>query len=142
MKERDGAEGRRTQDKNANQTQLFKFMEEQKREPYLISRHVGVQGLRSSVGNQARVEKLVIGTKTDLNFYDQGKKNGTTKQIYGAGVPPKETTVTAKEMPNFLVEVQVKVYYGLKMMARKFIKYGQVDSIAVHLKYTPTYYVN
>ena len=56
--------------------------------------------------------------------------------------PPKETTATAKERLDFLVEVQEKVYYGLKMMARKFRKYGQVESIAVHLQNTPIYYVN
>ena len=56
--------------------------------------------------------------------------------------PPKETTTTAKERPNFLVEVQAKVYYGLKTMIRKFRKYGQVENIAVHLQNTPTYYIN
>ena len=31
---------------------------------------------------------------------------------------------------------------GLKTMARKFRKYEQVESIAVHLQNTPTHYVN
>ena len=41
---------------------------------------------------------------------------GTATPIYGADIPPKETTATTKERPNFLVEVQAKVYYGLKTM--------------------------
>ena len=90
-----------------------------------------------SSGEPRWVEKLAIGTRTDLNDNAQGTKNGTTNQIYWAGIPPKETT--AKERPNFLVEMQTKVYYGLKTMARKFRKYGQVESIAVHLKNTPPY---
>ena len=57
--------------------------------------------------------------------------NVTLQQIYGVGILPKETTATAKEWPNFLVEVQAKLYYGLKTMARKFRKYEQVESIAV-----------
>ena len=77
-----------------------------------------------------------------MNDNNQGTKNGTTKQIYGAGIPPKQTTATAKEKPNFPVEVQAKIYYSLKMMARKFRKYELVGSIAVHLQNTPTYYVN
>ena len=55
------------------------------------------------------------------------------------GRPP---LATAKEMTNFLVDLQAKVYYGLKTMARKFWKYGQVESIAVHLKNIPIYHVN
>ena len=39
------------------------------------------------------------------------------------------------------MEVQPKLYYGLKIMARKFGKYGQVENIAVDLKIMPTYYV-
>ena len=38
--------------------------------------------------------------------------------------------------------MQAKVYYGLKLMARKFRKHGQVESIAVNLQNTPIYYVN
>ena len=34
-----------------------------KEELYHIGRHVGKQGLRSPVGNQAEIEKLAIGTK-------------------------------------------------------------------------------
>ena len=33
--------------------------------------------------------------------------------------PQKETTATTKERPNFLAEVQAKVYYGLKTIAKK-----------------------
>ena len=71
------------------------------------------------MGNQAGVKELAIGTKNDLNDDDQGTKNGTTKKIYGAGIPPKKTT---KERPNFLMEVQAKVYYDLEMIAKKFRK--------------------
>ena len=39
------------------------------------------------------------------------------------------------------MELQAKLYYGLKTMAMKFRKYGQVENIAVHLQNTPTYYV-
>ena len=52
--------------------------EQEKEESYCIGRHVGEEGLWSLVGNQAGVEKLVIG-RTDLNGNDQGTKNGTTK---------------------------------------------------------------
>ena len=48
---------------------------------------------------------------TDSNGNNLGTNNGTTKQIYGAGIPPKETTATAKERPNLLVEVKTKTYY-------------------------------
>ena len=90
MREQDGAKGRRTQDENANQTQLFWFMEEQERaESYRIGCHVVEQGSQSPVGNQAGEEKLAIGTSIDLNDNDQGMKNETTKQIYGAGITPK-----------------------------------------------------
>ena len=94
------------------------------------------------MGNKAEFEKLVIETRTDLNGNDQGTKIELKKQIYGASIPLKETTATTKERPNFLVEVQAKVYYGLKMMARKFRKYGLVKSIEVHQQNVPTYYVN
>ena len=40
------------------------------------------------------------------------------------------------------MEVQAKVYYGLKMMAKKFRKNGYVESIVVHLQNTPSFYVN
>ena len=32
----------------------------------------------------------------------------------------KETMATTKEVPSLLVEVQAKLYYGLKTIARKF----------------------
>ena len=51
----------------------------------------------------------------------------------------KETTETTKESPNLLVEVQAKMYYSLKTMARKFRKYGQVENIMIHLQNTPTH---
>ena len=59
---------------------------------------MGEQRSQSPVENQTGIEKLVIETRTDLNDNDQGTKNRTTKQIYGTGIPPKETTVTTKEM--------------------------------------------
>ena len=37
--------------------------------------------------------------------------------------PPKGDPAITKERPNFLLKRQAKVYYGLKMMARKFRKY-------------------
>ena len=82
------------------------------------------QESQSPAGNQVGIEKLVIGTRTDFNSNDQGIKNKTTKQIYGASISTKKTTATAKIRLTILVEVQAKVYYGLKTMARKFRKYG------------------
>ena len=35
---------------------------------------------------------------------------GTTAQIYGVGIPPKETIATAKERLKLLVEVKVETY--------------------------------
>ena len=64
-------------------------MGEQERETYRISHRTGKQVSRSLVGNQAGIEKLVIGTRNDLNRIDQGTKNGTTKQIHGAGSPQR-----------------------------------------------------
>ena len=39
--------------------------------------------------NQARGGKVSNWNETDLNDNDQGTKNGTTKQIYRADIPPK-----------------------------------------------------
>ena len=55
--------------------------------------------------------------------------------------PQKETTATTKVGLSLLVEVQTKLYYGMKTMVRKFRKYGKVENIVVHQKNTPTYYV-
>ena len=49
-------------------------MEEKEREPYCIDRRAVKQGSRSSVRNQTGVEKLTIGTRSDLNGNDQGIK--------------------------------------------------------------------
>ena len=49
-------------------------MEEQEKEPYCISFHAVKQRSRFLVGNQAGVEKLAIGTRTDLNSINQGIK--------------------------------------------------------------------
>ena len=38
--------------------------------------------------------------------------------------------------------MQVEVYYGLKTMAKKFRKYGLVESIVVHLQDVPIYHIN
>ena len=43
--------------------------------------------------------------------------------------PPKETTTSAKERTNLIVEVKAKTYYSLQMMSRKFLEYRQVESI-------------
>ena len=60
---------------------------------------------------------------------------------YFGQVPPpqKDTTATMKKMPSLHVQVQAKLYYGLK--TRKFRKYKQVENIAVHLQNMTTYYV-
>ena len=76
--------------------------------------------------------------RTDSNWNDSGTNYGITKQVYGAGIPPKETTATAKERPNFLVEVKAKTPYGLKTIARKFLKYGQVKRILMHQYIMPS----
>ena len=65
-------------------------MEEQEREreeSYLNGHCAGEQRPRSPAGNQAGMEKLVIGSRTDLNGNNQGTTNRTTKQIYGTGIP-------------------------------------------------------
>ena len=51
-----------------------------------------------------------------------------------------ETKPTTKEKPKLLVEVKAKTYYGLKAMARKFRKYGQVERNLMHLQNTSIYY--
>ena len=66
------------------------------------------------MGDQTGIEKLAILTKTNWN--------GTTAEIYWAGILQKETTATMKARKNLLVEVKAKTYYGLKTMARKFLK--------------------
>ena len=115
-------------------------MEVQKKEgSYCISRCADEQGSRSPVGNQAGIKKLVIETKTDSNGNNSGTNDETTKQIYDAGIPIKETTATVKEKSNLPVEVKAKTYYDLKLMARKSLKYGQVESILIHLQNTPLY---
>ena len=81
----------------------------EKEELYHIGRREGKQGLQSSVGNQAGIKKLAIGTKTDTNGNDPGIINGTTAQIYRAGILPKENTETTKVRPKLLVEVNTGV---------------------------------
>ena len=46
-----------------------------------------------------------------------------------------------KERPNLILEVKVKMYYGLKTMTRKFRKYGQLETRVVYLQNMPTSYV-
>ena len=46
---------------------------------------------RFAVQNQAGVEKFVIEMRTDLDDNDQGMKNGTIKQIYGAGISQRRS---------------------------------------------------
>ena len=55
--------------------------------------------------------------------------------------PQKKTTATTKEGLSLVVEVQAKLYCGLKTKSKKFRKYRQVENTAVHLQNTPTYYV-
>ena len=93
------------------------------------------------MGNKAEIEKLEIGTRTDSNKNDPGMINRTTAQTYGANITTKEATATVKERPNLLVEEKAKTYFGLKVMAKKFFfKYGQVESIAMHLQNATLYH--
>ena len=63
-------------------------------------------------------------------------------QLLVAGLtPPKEATETVKERSNILVEIMAKTYYGLRTRAKKFQKYGQVESIVMNMQNTPIYYV-
>ena len=64
-----------------------------------------------------------------------------TISIFWNRTPPKETTATMKESPNLLEKVKAKMYCGLKIMANKFRKYGQIENIGIHLENTPTYYI-
>ena len=59
-------------------------------------------------------------------------ENGTTTQIYGASILPKEITATEKVRPKLLFEVMAKTYYGLRTMAKNKKKFGQVESIVMH----------
>ena len=81
---------------------------------------------------------MAIGTRTDSNGNDLGMVNGTTVQIYGVGIPPKETIATAK----LLVEVKAESYCRLRTMAKKILKFGLVESISMHLQVAPIYYIN
>ena len=47
-----------------------------------------------------------------------------------------KTTSNSKERPNLLVEVMSKTYCKLRTMAKKFKKFGQVESIVMNLKNT------
>ena len=38
------------------------------------------------------------------------------------------------------MEVKTETYYGLKTMARKCLKYGQVEKILMYLENAPIYY--
>ena len=66
---------------------------------FKIFENKGLPRPQSPMGNQAGIEKLAIGTRTDSNGVDQDMINGTTAQIYGAGIPPNKTTATTKAMP-------------------------------------------
>ena len=66
---------------------------------YCIGRRMGEQGLRSPVENQARIENLAIGTRTDLNGKDQGTKMELQNKYMALVSPPKETMTTAKGRP-------------------------------------------
>ena len=88
---------------------------------YRIGCCVGERGLQSPVGRKSGIKKFVIGESCFL---------------------PKETTVTAKEKPNLLVEVKAIIYSSLRTITRKFFKYGQVESILIHLQNAPIFDVN
>ena len=47
-----------------------------------------------------------------------GVVNGSTAQIYGVAIFPKETTATVKIRPKLLVEVKAETYYGFRTMAK------------------------
>ena len=89
----------------------------------------------SAVAHVNKGRDNLRGTK--LGSRSWRTKKGTAKQIYGASFSPKETTATEKERPNLLMEVKNKTYYGLKTMARKFLKYGQVERTLMHIQNTP-----
>ena len=57
---------------------------------------------------------MAIGTWTNSNGNNSAMKNKITAQKYGVGIPPKETTTTAKVRPKLLVEVKAETYYELK----------------------------
>ena len=59
----------------------------------------------------------------------------------GLASPSKETTTTTKVRPNFLVEVKIKTYYGLRTMSKKYKKCRQLERIIMHLQNAPMYYV-
>ena len=50
-----------------------------KEDSYRTGRYTGEQELRCPVGNQAEIEKLAIGTRTDSNGNDQGTKKWNYK---------------------------------------------------------------
>ena len=54
------------------------FLKESKKEEIQHHPRVGNEGPRSPVGNQAGVEKFVIGIRTNSNRNDQDMINGTT----------------------------------------------------------------
>ena len=60
------------------------------KDSYHISCCVSKNRLKSPVGNQAEIKNLAIGTWTDSNGNDPVINNGTTAQIYGVDIPPKE----------------------------------------------------
>ena len=39
------------------------------------------------------------------------------------------------------MELKAKMYFGLRNMAKKFKKLGQVENISMNLQNTPTYYL-
>ena len=54
---------------------------------YRIGHHVGKQGPRHPVGDQAGVKKLEIGTGTDSHGNDPEINNGNLNPIIGVGIP-------------------------------------------------------
>ena len=73
----------------------------------------------------------------DWNKNNPGMDNGTTAQIYGVGIPLKEAIVTAKEKSKLLVK---ETYYRFRTMAKKFLKFGPVESKSMYFQIAPIYY--
>ena len=100
MRDKDGAKGKRTQDKNANQTQPLIYGRYKR--THVISAIVWLNKGRnlqqgSMLGSKIQQERGLI-----LNDNNQGIKKWNYKTSIGADITRKETTATAKERPKLL----------------------------------------
>ena len=66
---------------------FFNLWKKKREESHSISCYVSEQKSRFLVGNQAGIEKLVIGMRTDLTGNDQGTKNGLQNKYIGLAFP-------------------------------------------------------